>query len=74
MNEAVLNASLAAFAAKLDGYESILATAQGGEGKYLAGQNLTLVDLFHLPLGQKLVSNGLGHDLTDEKKRPHVAK
>jgi len=69
INEATVNAAKVAFASKMDGYERILA-----KHEYLAGPNVTLADLYHLPLGAKLVTGGLGEALTDEKARPHVAK
>ncbi|KAH7922081.1 glutathione S-transferase [Leucogyrophana mollusca] len=53
--------------AKLDGYEAIL-----GKQKYLAGDNLTLADLFHLPAGSTLLGPaGYAHLL---EKRPNVAR
>lgn len=67
-DEAALQAALAAFEDKMDGYERVLA-----ERTYLGG-NLTLADLYHLPLGTKLIEAGHGSALTDGKKRPHVAK
>lgn len=67
-DEAALQTALATFEDKMDGYERILA-----ERPYLGG-NLTLADLYHLPLGTKLIEAGYGSALTDSKKRPHVAK
>ena len=52
--------------AKLDVYEQIL-----GKQKYIAGDELTLVDLFHLPYGAKLYLAGYG-DLIDS--RPNVKR
>jgi glutathione S-transferase len=69
INEAAVNVAKVAFANKMDGYERILA-----KHEFLAGPNITLVDLFHLPVGAKLVTGGFGEALTDEKARPHVAK
>ncbi|THU86512.1 glutathione S-transferase [Dendrothele bispora CBS 962.96] len=51
---------------KLDGYERILA-----KQKYLAGNEITLADLFHLPYGSMLVL--AGSDLF-ETKGPNVAR
>jgi len=51
---------------KLDGYEAIL-----GKQKYLAGDNLTLADLFHLPYGD-IVFNKLGYG--NLGKRPNVKR
>ena len=39
--------------------------------KYIAGDQLTLIDLFHLPYGSKLYPAGFG-DLIDS--RPNVKK
>jgi glutathione S-transferase len=52
---------------KLDVYEKLLS-----KQKYLAGDELTLIDLFHLPYGSMLPL--LGHDSLDNPARPHVAK
>jgi len=51
--------------AKLDGYERLLA-----KSKYLAGDHITLPDLFHLPYGS-LLSNC---DVDITKGRPNVAR
>lgn len=53
---------------KLDGYERVLSKT-----KYLAGDNLTVADLFHLPYGSMLEPQGVTL-LTDEKKYPSVAR
>ncbi|TFK96968.1 glutathione S-transferase [Pterulicium gracile] len=53
---------------KLDGYERILA-----KQRYLAGDNLTVVDLFHLPHGT-IVPTVLAKDPLDNQKRPNVAR
>jgi len=50
----------------LDAYEIILS-----DQKYLAGENLTLADLQHLPNGTMLFAGGLGEVLL---KRPNVAR
>lgn len=52
--------------AKLDGYERILA-----KSKYLAGDNVTLADLFHLPYAYML-ENACKSDIL--QKRPNVAR
>lgn len=52
--------------ARLDVYEKILS-----KQKYLAGDELTLADLFHLPCGVKLYVAGQG-DFID--KRPNVKR
>jgi len=51
---------------KLDGYEVIL-----GKQKYLAGDNVTVADLFHLPYGS-MVFEQLGYGNLD--KRPNVKR
>ncbi|OBZ67186.1 hypothetical protein A0H81_12786 [Grifola frondosa] len=53
--------------AKLDAYEVILSKT-----KYLAGDSVTLADLFHLPFGARLEEYGV-NVLTSEK-RPNVAR
>lgn len=68
-DETVVSAAKAALESKMDAYEIILS-----QQPYLAGQNLTLADLFHLPIGTKLVQGGQGDVLTDAKKRPSVAR
>ncbi|KAJ3153636.1 hypothetical protein HDU89_000679 [Geranomyces variabilis] len=50
--------------AKLDVYETILA-----KQPYLAGDNLSFADLFHLPYGSMLATGGHGDVITS---RPHV--
>ncbi|KAI9573211.1 glutathione S-transferase [Boletus coccyginus] len=52
--------------AKLDAYDVIL-----GKQKYLAGDNVTLADLQHLPYGSLLFSTGYGDVI---KNRPNVAR
>jgi glutathione S-transferase len=52
-DQAVVDASVKMLEAKLDGYEVIL-----GKQKYLGGDQLTLVDLFHLPYGAMLAKFG----------------
>ncbi|KAJ7267951.1 glutathione S-transferase [Mycena rebaudengoi] len=52
-NKANLEENLKTFSAKLDVYEAIL-----GKQKYLAGDEVTLVDLFHLPYGAPLEKTG----------------
>ncbi|EKM78390.1 hypothetical protein AGABI1DRAFT_60571 [Agaricus bisporus var. burnettii JB137-S8] len=54
-----------ALAAKLDVYDEILS-----KQKYIAGDNVTLADLFHLPFGSLLAPAGI--NLIQE--RPHVAR
>lgn len=54
---------------KLDGYEKLLSSRH-----WLGGYNMTLADLYHLPLGQKIIDAGHGAALMDAKSRPNVAK
>ncbi|OBZ69076.1 hypothetical protein A0H81_10880 [Grifola frondosa] len=53
--------------AKLDAYEVILSKT-----KYLAGNSVTLADLFHLPYGTMLGTIGI--DLLTAENRPNVAR
>lgn len=46
-NQALAEAQKAKLAKRLEGYEAILS-----KQAYLAGDNLTAADLFHLPYGQ----------------------
>ncbi|TFK36731.1 glutathione S-transferase [Crucibulum laeve] len=48
-NKAVFDESIATLDKKLDVYDMIL-----GKQKYLAGDQITLADLFHLPVGSRL--------------------
>ena len=68
-NEVAISAARTALEGKLDVYETILSHSH-----WLAGPNLTLADLYHIPYGAKIVDAGHGEALTDTKKRPHVAK
>ncbi|KAI0075214.1 glutathione S-transferase-like protein [Panus rudis PR-1116 ss-1] len=54
--------------AKLDGYESILS-----KSKYLAGDSISIADLFHLPYGMHIeyLIPGI---LENDSKRPSVAR
>jgi len=56
----------------LDAYESILA-----KHKYLGGNELTLADLFHLPIGSKAalqLQPGAPFVNLEDPKRPNVAR
>ncbi|KDQ60136.1 hypothetical protein JAAARDRAFT_174156 [Jaapia argillacea MUCL 33604] len=53
--------------AKLDGYEKILS-----KQKYLAGEEITLADLFHLPYGSLLAK--CGHNCLEDGSRPNVTR
>ncbi|KAF8650297.1 hypothetical protein AX16_005305 [Volvariella volvacea WC 439] len=61
----VYKQSIAALDAKLDGYEAILS-----KQKYVAGNELTIADLFHLPFGSLLPDTG--SDVVS--KRPNFAR
>ncbi|KAJ6498712.1 glutathione S-transferase [Mycena vulgaris] len=56
----------ALLAAKMDAYEQIL-----GKTKYLAGDHITLADLYHLPYAE-LITNRMGSDVMTA--RPNVAR
>ena len=64
-DEAVYEQNNTILEAKLDIYEKILS-----KQKYLAGDELTLADLFHLPYGTLI--SAAGSDAID--KRPNVSK
>ena len=49
-NQAMLASHKETLAKKLEGYERML-----GKSPYLAGEKITLADLFHLPYGQKAI-------------------
>ncbi|GLB40771.1 putative glutathione [Lyophyllum shimeji] len=66
-DEAAFEAYLGKLDAKLDGYEAILS-----KQKYLAGDNLTLVDLFHLPYVHKLAE--AGYKVLEVESRPNVVR
>jgi glutathione S-transferase len=55
-------------ASKLEGYERILA-----KQKYIAGDELTIADIFYLPHGSIVETVGI-HLLSDETKYPNVAR
>ncbi|KAJ7837411.1 glutathione S-transferase [Mycena olivaceomarginata] len=65
-DQAALDASLAALDTQLDGYDAILA-----KHKYLAGDEVTLADLFHLPNAPVLESHAKSDIMT---RKPHVAR
>ncbi|OCH86233.1 glutathione S-transferase [Obba rivulosa] len=52
---------------KLDAYEKILS-----KSKYLAGDEITLADLFHLPYGAMLKLQG--YDFLEDESRPNVVR
>jgi glutathione S-transferase len=57
-----------ALAGKLEGYERILSRTE-----YLAGDELTIADLFHLPYGAMLAPQGFTF-LEDTNRYPNVAR
>ncbi|KAJ7190667.1 glutathione S-transferase [Mycena pura] len=65
VDQTVIDACLAEFPAKFDVYEGIL-----GRHRYLAGEELTLVDLFHLFYAQLLV----GAEIMTRESRPNVTR
>lgn len=64
-NEERVKELYATLEAKLDAYNTIL-----GKQKYLAGDQITLADLFHLPYGFML--GQAGYDIMTQK--PNVAR
>ncbi|KAJ7190668.1 glutathione S-transferase [Mycena pura] len=67
IDQAVVDKALDDLSAKLDVYESIL-----GKQKYMAGDELTLVDLFHLFYAPMLA--GADIDVMTKESRPNVAR
>ncbi|KAF8920314.1 glutathione S-transferase-like protein [Mucidula mucida] len=65
MNKTVYEKALRKLGAKLDVYDGIL-----GRQRYIAGDVLTLVDLFHIPYAAELEEYGCDIMQT----RPHVAR
>ncbi|KAJ7084258.1 glutathione S-transferase [Mycena epipterygia] len=65
-DQAVFDAKIAALDVKLDAYDAILA-----KQKYLAGDELTLADLFHLPNAPILERHAKSDIMT---RKPHVAR
>jgi len=63
-DETIVAERLAVLTAKLQAYEIIL-----GKQKYLAGDEITLADLFHLPYGYRLVKAGFDIFSTPNLKR-----
>lgn len=67
-DEARVQEAITVLGGRLEGYERLLA-----KQKYLAGDSLTIADLFHLPIGSWLGPQGVNF-LTDEEKYPNVAR
>ncbi|KAJ7121944.1 glutathione S-transferase [Mycena filopes] len=68
VDQAVLDANVAAFGEKLDAYEVIL-----GKHKFAAGDELTIIDFFHLLWAPLLGSRG-GMDIMTQASRPNVTR
>ncbi|KAK7677204.1 hypothetical protein QCA50_019798 [Cerrena zonata] len=68
-NEANLQKHLTVLYAKLDAYDVIL-----GKSKYLAGDDITLADLAHLPHGYMLTTKAGYADTLINDKRPNVTR
>jgi len=66
-DEAVVANLVQTLNSKLDAYEVLLS-----KSTYLAGNEVTLADLFHLPFGNTL--GLMGYDLLTSKSRPNVAR
>ncbi|TFK88859.1 glutathione S-transferase [Polyporus arcularius HHB13444] len=66
-DKAAVERLTAALEAKLAVYDTIL-----GRSKYLAGDELTLADLFHLPYGSNLAKQNI--DFLESPKYPNVAR
>ncbi|KAI0709643.1 glutathione S-transferase [Cerioporus squamosus] len=66
-DKAAVERLMATLESKLAAYDTIL-----GKSKYLAGDELTLADLFHLPYGTLLAQQNI--DLLESDKYPNVAR
>jgi len=66
-NEATVAQLLQQLNVKLDVYEVLLS-----KSKYLAGEEVTVADLFHIPYGTMLAM--LGIDALENEKRPNVVR
>ncbi|KAI0339049.1 glutathione S-transferase [Trametopsis cervina] len=69
VDQKVLDDMLTKLDERLNGYERIL-----GKQKYLAGNEFTLADLFHLPWGTLLTEDCSIGLFVDDKKRPNLAR
>ncbi|KAI0785898.1 glutathione S-transferase [Abortiporus biennis] len=67
-NEPLVVSYIAILEGKLDAYEKIFS-----KQKYLAGDDITIADLFHLPYGTMLPQQGVDA-LENAQKRPNVAR
>jgi len=66
-SEEIINENMALLSKNLDVYEGILSKT-----KYLAGDELTLADLFHLSLGRALTRTGV--PIFGDPSRPNVVR
>ncbi|KAG6812672.1 hypothetical protein H0H92_001430 [Tricholoma furcatifolium] len=66
-DQALFDDLIAQLAQKLEVYEKILS-----KQKYIAGNELTLVDIFHLPYGDLLAAGG--SEVMTDPSRPNVAR
>ncbi|KAI0032621.1 glutathione S-transferase [Vararia minispora EC-137] len=66
-NKALADGLLKTLEAKLDGYEAILS-----KQKYLAGNEITLADIFHLPYGSML--ERIGFTVLENGSKPNVTR
>lgn len=67
-DEARVCEAIDALSSRLEGYERML-----GKRRFLAGERLTIADLFHLPLGSLLATAGVAL-LADDDKHPNVSR
>lgn len=67
IDKAIFDAAISKTESVLDVYEAFLA-----KHKYIAGDELTLVDLFHLPVGERL--QDAGSKILYDESRPHVVR
>ncbi|KAI0092247.1 glutathione S-transferase-like protein [Irpex rosettiformis] len=68
-DEALVAEQVSKLEAKLEGYEAILS-----KQKYLAGEYVTLADLYHITFGFYIVEEGGLMLFTDEAKYPNMAR
>lgn len=67
-DEARVQENIGTLTQKLNSYERVLS-----KQKYLAGNEISLADLFHVPYGVKLGAQGINL-LSDSEKYPNVAR
>jgi len=64
-DQAIVDKHISDLSGKLDVYDKILS-----KQKYIAGDEITLADIYHIPIGSLL--GGLGYNIIDSK--PNVAR